>query len=614
MSDIYLPLVIGGAGSDPQPSPSPTPIPPEPTPTPPPVSGQRIVIDPLTRIEGHLRIEARVEQGQVQSAYSSSTMFRGIEVILQGRDPREAWMFAQRVCGVCTTVHAIASVRAVENALGIQVPDNARLIRNLIEAAQFVQDHVIHFYHLHALDWVDIVSALSADPNATSQLARSISDWHNSSPEYFTGVKGRLQGVVDSGQLGLFANGYWGHPAYKLPPEGNLLAVAHYLEALDWQQQFIKIQAILGGKNPHPQSYLVGGMAIPVHPTSSSALNRTRIQQLQGLTTLGMDFVNKVYLPDLKLIASFYKDWAGYGAGAGNYLSYGDFPDDNSGSESALWLPRGVIFNQQISQPPQSLDPANIHEYIKHSWYSYQSGDETGLHPSLGETSPGYSDPQPPYDYLNVDQKYSWLKAPRYQDQPMEVGPLARMLVAYAAGHNRVIELVNSLLTDLALPATALLSTLGRVAARGVETVLIAEKMSIWINELETNMNNNELMIHDGTLWNPATWPAEAQGWGTTEAPRGGLGHWVTISNGKIANYQMVVPSTWNGSPRDAAGLSGPWEQALAGTPIADENRPLEILRTIHSFDPCMACSVHLLNATGEQLGIADVNLGVSAC
>ena len=602
MSDIYLPLVTSRSGTDPQPEPTPPP------------GGKRIVIDPLTRIEGHLRIEAQVDKGKVQSAYSSSTMFRGIEVILQGRDPREAWLFAQRVCGVCTTVHAIASVRAVENALGIQVPDNARLVRNLIEAAQFVQDHVIHFYHLHALDWVDVVSSLSADPNATSQLARSISDWPNSSPEYFSRVKGRLQGVVDSGQLGLFANGYWGHPAYKLPPEGNLLAVAHYLEALDWQQQFIKIHAILGGKNPHPQSYLVGGMAIPVDPASSSALNRARIQQLLNLTTLGLDFVNKVYLPDLKLIASFYKDWADYGSGAGNYLSYGDFPEDNNGADSSLWLPRGVVFNQQIGQPPQSLDSTNILEYIKHSWYSYRDGDETGLHPYQGETSPAYNGPQPPYDYLNVDQKYSWLKAPRYQDQPMEVGPLARMLVAYAAGHSRVRELIDGLLIDLALPAKALFSTLGRLAARGVETALIAEKMSTWIDKLETNMDNNELAIHNGSLWDPATWPSEAQGWGTTEAPRGGLGHWVHITNGKIANYQMVVPSTWNGSPRDASGQAGPWEQALTGTPIADGGRPLEILRTIHSFDPCMACSVHLIDATGEHVGTAHMNLGVQVC
>jgi hydrogenase large subunit len=564
------------------------------------VPSQHIVIDPLTRIEGHLRIEAKVVNGQVVDAWSSSTMFRGIERILIGRDPRDAWIFAQRICGVCTTVHALASVRAVENALGIVIPDNARIVRNLIAAAQFIQDHVVHFYHLHALDWVDILSTLSADPASTSALAQSISSWPNSTPAYFSGIQTRLQNLVNSGQLGIFANGYWGHPAYALPPEVNLLAAAHYLEALDWQRDFIIMHAILGGKNPHPQTYLVGGVAIPVDASSEAAINPTKILQLKSLAEKALDFVSRVYMPDLKLIASYYKSWASLGQGPGNYFSYGDFPQDSSDSPSSAWFPRGVIFNKNINSAPQSLDVNQIKEYVTHSWYSYSEGDNVGLHPSQGQTSPNYTGPQPPYDSLETDHKYSWLKSPRYDDTPMEVGPLARVLVAYASGHQRIRELVDQTLSALSVGPDALFSTLGRIAARGIETLAIAEQMGSWISELEANMNAGNLAIHAGTLWDPATWPDQASGWGYTEAPRGGLGHWISIANGKIEHYQAVVPTTWNGSPRDTHGLRGPFEEALIGTPIADPLRPLEILRTIHSFDPCMACAVHLIDANGD--------------
>ncbi len=587
MSDIYIPLV--GKDSD-----FGAPQPPD----------TRIVIDPLTRIEGHLRIEANMKDGKVSDAWSSSTMFRGVETILKGRDPREAWLFTQRICGVCTTVHAISSVRAVEDALGIIIPDNARLMRNLLEGAQYVQDHVIHFYHLHALDWVDVVNALSADPAQTSALARSISPWPNSSPEYFAAVRNRLQGLVDSEQLGLFANGYWGHPAYKLPAEGNLLAVAHYLEALDWQREFIKFHALLGGKNPHPQTYLVGGMSLPVNPNGNNAVNPQVIAQLRNLVSMAIAFVTQVYIPDLKLVASFYLDWGNYGAGVGNFLSYGDFPG-NANDPNSYWLPRGVILNGNISDPSQPLDQQSIQEFVTRSWYSYQVGDASGLHPSVGETQPAYNGPQPPYDYLNIDGKYSWLKAPRYNGSPMEVGPLARMLVAYANGNEQVQTQVNEMLGALGLGPEALISTLGRVAARGIETNLVAGQMGVWIDELEDNMKNGVLEIHNGASWDPSTWPSSATGWGTTEAPRGALGHWINIKGGKIENYQTVVATTWNGSPRDAAGLRGPFEQALIGTPIADPTRPVEILRTIHSFDPCMACSVHLVDCRGKPLGIA---------
>ena len=559
-----------------------------------------VVVDPVTRIEGHLRIEAEVDGGAVRDAWSSSTMFRGVEIILKGRDPRDAWAFTQRICGVCTTVHAITSIRAVENAIGAKPPPNARLLRNLIMSSQMVQDHVIHFYHLHALDWVDITGALSADPAATSQLAESISDWPLSSPNYFRGVKERLAKFVEAGQLGPFGNAYWGHSAYRLPPEANLLAVAHYLEALDWQREFIKIHAVLGGKNPHLQSFVVGGMATPVDPDKQASINMTSINAMRKLIHQAKQFVEKVYLPDLLAVASFYKDWAGYGAGVGNYLVYGEYPEAD-GANAPLYLPSGVIRGRDLANV-EPLDPAKITEYVTHSWFEYGGGDGQGIHPSSGETSPNYTGPAPPYDRLDTDGKYSWLKSPRYDDQAMEVGPLSRMLVAYASGHPRVQELVNGALGHLGVGAEALFSTLGRVAARGIETVVLAEKMEGWLDELAANMGRGELAIADTSKWDPASWPKDCTGAGFHEAPRGALGHWVHIQDGAIANYQFVVPRTWNAGPRGAMGNPGPYEQALIGNPVADPEQPLEILRTVHSFDPCMACGVHVLDPSGREV------------
>ena len=563
----------------------------------------RVVVDPVTRIEGHLRIEAEVDRGAVQDAWSSSTMFRGIEIILRGRDPRDAWAFTQRICGVCTTVHAIASIRAVENAIGSAPPPNARLLRNLIIGAQAVQDHVVHFYHLHALDWVDVVSALSANPAKTSSLAESISDWPFSSAKYFTGVRDRLKGFVDRGQLGPFANAYWGHPAYRLPPEANLMAVAHYLEALDWQREFIKMHAVLGGKNPHLQSFLVGGMATPVDPNSQAALNTHTIATLKEFVANAKDFVTRVYIPDLLAIASFYKDWAGHGRGVGNYLAYGEYPDDDDTASPALFLPRGIIRARDLSKV-EPFDQSKVTEYVSHSWYDYQGGDDVALHPSRGETQPNYTGPTPPYELLGTDKnkKYSWLKSPRYDGEPMEVGPLARMLVAFVSGHARVKELVGTVLKQLNVGPESLFSTLGRVAARGIETQVIAEKMDAWVDGLTANMGSGELRIHDNSKWDPSTWPADAMGAGFHEAPRGALGHWVHIQNGLISNYQCVVPSTWNAGPRDAKDRRGPYEEALLGTPVADPERPIEILRTVHSFDPCMACGVHVVDAKRREI------------
>jgi Ni,Fe-hydrogenase I large subunit len=562
----------------------------------------RIVVDPVTRIEGHLRIEADVEGGAVTEAWSSGTMFRGIELILRGRDPREAWIWTQRICGVCTTVHALTSVRAVEDALGIEVPDNARIIRNIIGATQYVQDHVIHFYHLHALDWVDVTLALKADPAKTSQLAESISEWPKSSRVYFKAIQDRVKALVQSGQLSLFSSGYWGHPAYHLPPEANLLAVAHYIEALEFQREFIRIHAVLGGKNPHLQTYLVGGMACAVDPNEPQApVNLERITFLTETAKLAQTFVEQVYIPDVLAVAGFYRDWFGRGEGLGNFLSYGEFPMQGVHDSSNYFLPRGAILGRDLSKV-HPVDPAKVTEYVTHSWYEYGGGDSSGKHPYDGETNPKYSGPKPPYEHLDVSQKYSWLKSPRYMDMPMEVGPLARMLVAYASGHAEVRALVNGVLAKLNAPATALFSTLGRVAARAIETQLMARQVPKWIADLEKNMSRGDLRIHNGEKWDPATWPNSTRGWGFHEAPRGSLGHWVQIENRAIKNYQCVVPTTWNAGPRDAKGQRGAYEAALLKTPIADPERPVEILRTVHSFDPCLACSVHVTNGRGRHL------------
>ncbi len=566
----------------------------------------RIVVDPVTRIEGHLRIEAQVEGGMISDAWSSGTMFRGIELILRGRDPREAWIWAQRICGVCTMVHALASVNAVEDALGIEIPDNARLVRNIIAATQTIQDHVIHFYHLHALDWVDILSALKADPAKTAQLAQSISDWPVSSEKYFKSVQDRVGALVASKQLSLFGAGYWGHPAYRLPPEANLMAVAHYLEALQFQKEFIRIHAVLGGKNPHLQTFLVGGMATAMDPNEPGAtINPERMDFLVQVAKAGIAFVNQVYIPDVLAVAGFYPEWFKLGAGVGNYMCYGGYPQGSIKDPADFFLPRGIILDRDLSKV-HPVDPANVTEYVTHSWYEYSGGDQVAKHPYEGETNPKYSGPKPPYEFLEVNEKYSWLKAPRYQDQVMEVGPLARLLVAYASGQPDVKALVDATLAKLKAPPAALFSTLGRVAARALETQLLASRLVGWIEQLGDNLASGNVRIHNGEKWNPNSWPKTAQGFGFFEAPRGSLGHWVEIEDQAVKNYQAVVPSTWNAGPRDARGQRGPYESALLKTPVADPERPLELLRTVHSFDPCLACAVHVVDARGHVLARAE--------
>ena len=562
----------------------------------------RIVVDPVTRIEGHLRIEAEIKDGKIVDAFSSSTMVRGLENIVKGRDPRDVWAFVQRTCGVCTTVHALSSVRAVEDALGIQVPPNAEMVRNIMEGALYMHDHAIHFYHLHALDWVDVVSCLNADPKKTSELAQSISNWPKSSPGYFSDVQKRLTKFVESGQLGIFANGYWGHPQMKLPAEVNLLAVTHYLEALEWQKEIVKVHTILGGKNPHP-NYLVGGMACTVNTDSPGGLNAERLAYIGKLLEEGKNFIEQVYIPDLLAIASFYKDWASIGKGFGNYMSYGDFPTNGYNDVSSFKFPQGVILNFDLSKVHDVDHRSNdIVEYVNNSWYDYSDGNDKGKHPWEGETNINYTGPKPPYDFLNVEDKYSFVKTPRWKDKPMEVGPLARLLVSYARGNKEVQEAVNGTLKHLNVPVEALFSTLGRTAARGIETKLIAGWTMEFYNQLLANIKNGDSRMANTEKWDPKTWPAEAKGVGFTEAPRGGLAHWIKIKDGKTENYQQVVPTTWNASPRDAKGQRSPYEAALIGTPVADPKLPLEIIRTIHSFDPCLACAVHLYDEHGNHI------------
>jgi [NiFe] hydrogenase large subunit/hydrogenase large subunit len=559
----------------------------------------KVVVDPITRIEGHLRIEAQADDGRITSAWASSTQFRGLEIILQGRDPRDAWAFAQRICGVCTVVHAVASCRAVEDALDITIPPNANIIRNLIHGMQYVQDHVIHFYHLHALDWVDVVSALSADPADTAAIARKVSSWSNNSDTYFREVQQRLKTFVAAGKLGIFANGYWGHPAYKLPPAVNLLAVAHYLEALDWQRDVIRLHTVFGGKNPHP-NFLVGGMASAINLDSRATINAERLTDIHDMIARAQRFVEQVYFPDLLAIAGFYKEWAGIGGGTGNYLACGEFPETDVRDLAWLYFPRGIILGKDLSKV-HPYDHKLVQEYINSSWYEYSKGDDAGLHPWEGETRAKYTGPPTPWTYLQGQKKYTWMKAPRYDGKPMEVGPLARMLVAYASGHADVRAMVKQVTDTLGVGPQALFSTLGRMAARGIETVLIARRLSHWYDALVARIKSGDIRTFNGVKREPAKWPAKAQGYGYLEAPRGALGHWVQIENQKIARYQCVVPSTWNCSPRDGRGVPGPYEAALTDNhPLVKPDQPLEILRTIHSFDPCMACGVHVLDAGGR--------------
>jgi len=565
---------------------------------------ERIVIDPITRIEGHLRVEIEVKDGKITDAYSAGTMVRGIETILKGRDPRDAWAFVGRVCGVCTSTHSLTSVRTVENALNITVPPNAELIRNLMASALYIQDHVVHFYQLHALDWVDVVSALKANPAEASKIAQSISSWPKSSVGYFTDIQKKFKSFVESGQLGIFANGYWGHKAYKLPPEVNLIAVAHYLEALEFQKEIVKVHTVFGGKNPHP-NYLVGGVPCSINIEEANAVNAERLAFVGKLFEDAKTFVDQVYIPDLIAIAGFYKsDWGAIGGGLTNYLAFGDFPSNGYNNPESFKMPRGAILGRDLSKihEVKADDPTQIQEFVNNSWYEYSKGDKTGLHPWEGETKFNYNGPKPPYEHLDFTQKYSWVKTPRWKGHPMEVGPLSRMLVGYASGRADYKEVIDGALKALDVPVTALFSTLGRTAARGLETKLTCTWALEFYQQLLANIKNGDTRTQNNEKWEPASWPKHAKGIGMVEAPRGALSHFIVIEDQKIANYQLVVPTTWNASPRDPQGQRSAYEESLIGTPVADPKVPLEVLRTIHSFDPCLACAVHLYDENGTTI------------
>ncbi len=580
------------------------------------MANTRVVVDPITRIEGHLRIQAIMDDNNtIVDAMSTGTMWRGLEVILKGRDPRDAWAFVERICGVCTGIHALAAVRAVEDALDIKIPKNANILRNLINATLYTHDHIVHFYHLHALDWVDIVSALSADPKKTSEIQVSISDHPQSSPRYFKEVQDRLKAFVERGQLGIFANAYWGSPAYKLPPEVNLLATAHYLEALDFQKDIVKIHTILGGKNPHP-NYLVGGVPCPINMNDTGGqgimLNQVWINYMKDIAWRTKIFTEHVYYPDLLAVASFYPEWFKIGGGLSskNVLCYGDFPRfANDWSEKSLLFPNGAIIDGKLDevQEVDLKDPQQIQEFVDHSWYNYPNADQ-GLHPWEGITEPMYElgpdteGTRTDIQWLGEKGRYSWVKAPRWRGHAMETGPLARCIVAYAKKMPIQTEMIDEVLQKTNLPLSALYSTLGRMVAHVIEARMLAQEMIDNISELEANIKAGDEVTANMEKWEPSTWPKECRGAGAAEAPRGALGHWCVIKDGKIANWQAVVPSTWNASPRDPKGQMGAYEASLLGTPIAVPGQPLEILRTVHSFDPCLACATHLLTTDKKEL------------
>lgn len=578
-------------------------------------AGRRVIVDPVTRIEGHMRCEVNIDDDNIiRNAISSGTMWRGLEVILKGRDPRDAWAFVQRICGVCTGTHALTSVRAVEDALKIKIPENANSIRNLMQLSLQVQDHLVHFYHLHALDWVNPVNALKADPAATSALQQKISP-HNpkSSPGYFRDTQNRLKKFVESGQLGPFKNGYWTNPAYLLPPEADLMAVTHYLEALDFQKDIMKIRTVFGGKDPHP-NWLVGGVPCAINIDgvgANGAINMERLNLVSSIIDRTIAFIDQVYIPDLLAIAGFYKGWM-YGGGLSgqSLLSYGDIPDKaNDYSASNLLMPRGAIINGDLTKVHEVdlTDPEQIKEFIPHSWYKYPD-DSLGLHPWDGVTEPNYKlGPNTKGDRTHIKEldeaaKYSWIKAPRWRGHAMEVGPLARYVIGYAQGNKEITEQINFVLKTLDVPVTALFSTLGRTAARGLEAQWAAGKMRYFMDKMVANIKSGDLATANVAKWDPETWPSSVKGVGFTEAPRGALGHWLKIENTKIANYQCVVPTTWNGSPRDEQGNIGAFEAALMNTKVERPDEPVEILRTLHSFDPCLACSTHIISPDGTEL------------
>lgn len=573
---------------------------------------ERIVVDPLTRIEGHLRVELEVENQCIKDAWSETTQFRGIETIVEGRDPRDVWAFVGRICGVCTGTHSVASVVAVEDAIGCTIPQQAQLIRDLVLAAHEVHDHCVHFYHLHALDWVNVVSAAKADPQAAVDFAQSIgSTWKGNSLERFTEVKNTIQGVLDSGQLSIFTGGYWDHPDYRLPDEANLMAVAHYLDALQFQRSIIRISTVFGGKNPHP-NFLVGGMACSIDPDRSETVNQVHLDQIRGWVQEIQDFVHGCYVPDALAIMGVYKDYFHIGAAAPNFLAVGMAGatlrgDHLTGTMGYLYkeITPGIILDGDYTTL-HPLDTEKIKEYVSSAWFSYEDGNDAGLHPAQGETTVAYTGPQPPYTWLADGEEYTWSKAPRYDGRPTQVGPIARVLLAYLQGEEHTVELVDRALKEYGIEVKDLNSTAGRTLARAVEAATTADAMAeVLLPTFEANLKQGDIDVFNNTTWEPSSWPEECEGFAMLEVARGCLSHWITIKDQRTERYQAVVPTTWLAGGRDPEGNLGPYEESLAGTgkhPLVNPKEPLEVLRTIHSFDPCMSCAVHLTDPADGEL------------
>lgn len=596
----------------------------------------KVVVDPVTRIEGHLRMEAVVRDGIISEAYSTGTMVRGIEIIVKDRDPRDVWAFVMRVCGVCTSMHGLASVRSIENALGIEIPYNAEMVRNIMLATLQSRDHLVHFYQLDALDWVDIVAALKADPAEASRIAQSLSPlnsaytpWGENSPGYFADVQRRVKKFVEANpKNNLFSTNRWcwGSKLYKLPPEVSLIGLAHYLQALEFQKEICKIQTIFGGKNPHP-NYLVGGMACAINMQDPNAINMARLSFVKEIAEKVAQFANEVFLPDCLAIMAFYPEWAKIGGGLHNYLSYGDYPMNHYGDFGNCLQKQGIVMNRDLShvEPFDATRLDGLQEFVNNAWYKYSVGKDKGLHPSIGETILDYTGPTSAFDWLPGDQPYSWIKTPRYMGQPMEVGPLARLAVNYASGNDLTIDITDravkewSALADkfnsrsCGIDRSSLFSTAGRILARAIDAVEAAEYMSICYNKLIDNIKAGDESMFNGSKWEPSTWPSDCMGFSLNEAPRGALAHYSHITHGKISNYQMVVPTTWNASPRDPANVRSAFEESIIGTPVAgfapdSPEMALSIIRTLHSFDPCMACAVHLYDENGTVVHKIDIN------
>ncbi len=561
----------------------------------------RISIDPVTRIEGHLRIDVEVDGGVVNKAWASCTMWRGLETILRGRDAREGWVFAQRFCGVCTTVHAVASVRAVEDALSLEIPPNAQYIRNLILIGHALHDNIVHFYHLSALDFVDILQIPKADPAKAASIAEGYSSWTGNSRRELAAVQTKVKGLVASGQLGIFSHGYWGHPAMKLSPEVNLILFSHYLQALDFQRKSCQIVAILGGKTPHIQNLAVGGVMNAINLNSLATMNMDRLGMLKAILEDLIPFVQQVFLADTCLLAAYYPEYLHLGRGVANYLAVPDLPLDAKASK--FDLPGGVIMNGNLAGVRPIVNWQNsefrkaVTEDNTHAWY--QGSQFT---PYKGQQIPDYTD-------FNADAKYTWVKAPRYNGSPMQTGPLATVLVGYASGHPKTRKWTDTAFNRIAavnglrVSPDDLQSTMGRYLGRAIRSSILSDLALEHLQLLTTNILNG-----DDTTYNAPQFPTgEIMGMGMHEAPRGSLSHWVVIEKGAFTNYQAVVPTTWNASPRDEKGVPGPYESSLIGTPVVEAEKPLEVLRTVHSFDPCMACSCHTLDATGKEIAQVKV-------